>query len=264
MNNLSLHNSELRQPKHDKETKIIKYDKNFKTEYISPEYDLDKLKIRFEKAIKIDVTSDYKTSNEVLDSEMIVSPFKALNQYGLKEIDSDEPLKYLGLIKDEILTDAVNNVITNRPKEEKSINEVVIMGDNILNSMGSRGTVNLTTDQSNSKVLVSKADLSKTIVAEILPKFSSVSDKQEIIIRFQIKDSNQLEIKVSRQGSELSVIVKTANIDVYNQVSNARQDIQYSLESKLPNIMVRIDMDLTDQSDREGKGYYFLPDEDEL
>jgi hypothetical protein len=264
MNKLSAHNSELRQPKHDEETKTLKHDRDLKAEHKSQVYDLDQRKIRFEKAIKTDLLHDDNKSNEDIDSEMITRQLKVLNQYGLKERERGESLRDSGSIRGVMLTDAVKNIIASRPKEERSINEVVIMGDNILNSMGSRSTSALTTDQSKPTVLVGKTDLSQALVAEILPKFSSISDKQEIIIRFQNKDSNELEIKVSRQGNELSVIVKAANIDIYNQVSNARQDIQYSLESKLPNIMVRIDMDLTDQSDREGKGYYILPDEDEL
>jgi hypothetical protein len=264
MNKLSAHNSDLRQPKHDEDTKTLKHDRDLKAEHKSQAYDLDQRKIRFEKAIKTDLLHADSKSNEDIDSEMITSKLKDLNQYGLKERERGESLRDSGSIRGVMLTDAVKNLITSRTKEERSITEIVIMGDNILNSMGSRITSSLNIDQSKSADLVGKVGLAQSLVAAILPKVSSISDKQEIIIRFQSKDNNQLEIKLSRQGNELSVIVKAANIDIYNQVSNARQDIQYSLESKLPSIIVRIDMDLTDQSDREGKGYYILPDEDEL
>jgi hypothetical protein len=150
--------------------------------------------------------------------------------------------------------------------KEDALDEVNVMDGSrvqLVNNHTDFTKSNVRINESNQSDLVSKINLVQSMEAEILPKLSGILDKKTVTIRLSGEGTAGLEIQVSRQGGELSMLVKTTNADVFNQVINARQDIQYSLESKLPNMMVRIDMDLTDQSDRESKGHYVLPDEDE-
>ena len=224
--------------------------------------EFEKQQARFEKAVHQGNAIDLPLDKTGLDPHELTS--QALNYSN--QIEKNDMNKHAEIKHGLPLSDSLRELISNLSRKEDVLGEVNVKDGSHYQLMVnpadfSNGLSRVSgVYQSN---LISKVDLVQSMVAEIVPKVFGVSDKNTVTIRLSSEGTAGLEIQISRQGNELSMIVKTANTDVFNQVVNARQDIQYSLESKLPNIMVRIDMDLTDQPDRESKGYYVLPDEDE-
>ncbi|MGR6872173.1 hypothetical protein ACU6U9_07680 [Pseudomonas sp. HK3] len=222
---------------------------------------------KFEKAVSQDNVIDQAFDKNLFNTMSIgrhVPLFQSLeNPFRIEKNRAiNHPEKTNGLS----LNDSIRALISNLSMKEDALDEVNVMDGSrvqLVNNHTDFTKSNVRINESNQSGLVSKINLVQSMEAEILPKLSGILDKKTVTIRLSGEGTAGLEIQVSRQGGELSMLVKTTNADVFNQVINARQDIQYSLESKLPNMMVRIDMDLTDQSDRESKGHYVLPDEDE-
>lgn len=227
----------------------------------------EKQKERFEKALSLDNAIDLRPDHSLLtimgigrhepSLHILENPFR---------IGKNNTLNHSEKMNGLPLADSIRALIGNLSmKEDTLVGVNAIDGSRLQSVVQPNGFTQsyISVNESNQENFISKVNLVQSMVAEIVPKVSGILDKQAVIIRLSGEGATGLEIQISRQGNELSMVLKTTNVDVFKKVINSQQDLQYSLESKLPNITVKIDMDLTDQSDRESKGYYVLPDEDE-
>jgi len=102
------------------------------------------------------------------------------------------------------------------------------------------------------------------VVRLIVNQIPKMEGEKDIKIVLQTDQYKGVEIQLNRTSSELGVLIKGGTSEVLHSLNLAKNDLQFSLESKLHGVIAKVDVDLGAQSDGRSKGEYVPQDDEEI